>query len=239
MISTNRYCAKLIHGWGGCLGSLAQSESADTAALMSLLDTISLDDVRDKVDSLLLKQYHKRDPVVKTEQELLCSFESTMELVIRLQKSRSDVDGFVSLLLEHMTYIKQVLSELPVSLVSYLSSIPSRSSKIRNLSSRISLALEDLDDSSDVKTQSAVVDSGFLNSFWEIDSDEEAKLLEDIDVLMDTQERAEAFRGNTQKFLANSVQCTFRRIFELEHAFQLVNQLCLLGDLNHNSLTAY
>jgi hypothetical protein len=187
---------------------------------MSLLDSINLDDVREKVDGMLLKQYDKRDPVVQSEQELLCYFETGMHFIERLGDTKSSIDEFVSHLLEQMNSIKNVLHELPDSL-RYMSNIPSRSSKIQNSTSSLDTILQELKDfaaPTDLSKESSV----YSTSFWEVDSDEEEMLFEEIDILMDTQERAEAFKGDKQKFLANSIQCAFRRILELEHAFQRV-----------------
>jgi hypothetical protein len=55
-----------------------------------------------------------------------------------------------------------------------------------------------------------------------IDSDEEAKLFEELDALMDAQERALAFKGNAHQLMAQAFQKVSRRVVELEAAYDLV-----------------
>ena len=49
------------------------------------------------------------------------------------------------------------------------------------------------------------------------------RLFEELDRLVEAQERMETFKGNAHKFMANSVQKAFRGIEDLENAFRLVS----------------
>ena len=55
-----------------------------------------------------------------------------------------------------------------------------------------------------------------------IDSDEETKLFEELDALMEAQERADAFKGNVHQLMAQTFQKVSRRVVELETAYDLV-----------------
>ena len=223
----DRYCALLIQGWGGRHGDRAESFLA--SGKHDALETISLDEVRKQIDFLLMKGYDKHSHASKTELEMRSAYESSLELLVKIKTTKDHLKKFTEDLSQKMESIRNILMDAPPSLVSDLSMIPSKNKKERNLVQSINIVLEGLCESHHNETENTALEQN--STFFEIDSDEEEKLFHEIDIMMDTQERAEAFRGNSEKFLANSVQCTFRRIFELENAFRLVrtknNFLCI------------
>jgi len=213
----HKYCARLLKGWGGNTGSFGETDEA--LKLLEDLESISLEDVRAKIDQLLANGYNKQSPVWKTEEELICKFEASAVLSVKVCETKVKMDEAADRVLKQIYGIKNVLISVSNSFIPYLSALPSKSKKISNLSDSISYLLQEVENFK-VGNSDNVLD--LLSSHFAIDSDEEAKLFDEIDIMMDTQERAESFKGNTQKFLANSVQCTFRRIFDLENAFRLV-----------------
>jgi hypothetical protein len=213
-----RYCARLIQAAGGNSGSI---DLTTKKTFQEEIESVSLSDIRAKVDQLFSHGYSKRSTVWKSEEELLCEFETSVILSAKVCEAKIKLDDVADGILQRVSGIKNVMISFSNELIPYLSSLPSKSKNISHLQEKINLLLQDLDNSQ-VKSNEDVLDH--LNSLYQIDSDEEAKLFDDIDVMMDTQERAESFKGNTKRFLANSVDSTFRRIFDLENAFRLVRK---------------
>ncbi len=212
-----RYCARLLKGWGGKTGSFGETDEA--LILLEELESISLEDVRSKIDQLLANGYNKRAHIWKSQEELVCGFEASAILSVKVCETKVKMDEAADRIMQQISGIKNALISVSNTFIPYLSALPSKNKKVSLLSNSITFLLQEIDKLK-VGSNDNVLD--LLSSHFEIDSDEEAKLFDEIDIMMDTQERAEMFRGNTQKFLANSVQCTFRRIFDLENAFRLV-----------------
>ena len=185
------------------------------------MESISLDDVRAKVNQLLANGYNKRCTVWISEEELLRKFETSAKLSAKISETKVKLDDAADRILSQISSIKNVLIGFSNTFIPYLSALPSKSKRISQLYDSTSLLIQDLD-SCQVGSNENALDH--LSSLFQIDSDDEAKLFDEIDIMMDTQERAESFKGNTQRFLANSVECTFRRIFDLENAFRLVRK---------------
>jgi hypothetical protein len=219
-----RYCARLIQGWGGNAGSVDQTNQA----LLDELESISHEDVRAKMDQLLANGYDKKGSIWKSEEELLREFDTSVILAAKVCETKVKLDDAADRVMQHVSGIKNFMINFSNQFIPYLSALPSKSKKISHLLEGIHVILQNLDNCQ-VRSNEHVLDH--LNSFFQIDSDEEAELFEEIDVMMDTQERAESFKGNTQRFLANSVECTFRRIFDLENAYRLVRIIVIALDL--------
>ena len=213
-----RFCARLILAGGGNTGSI---DLTNENTWQEELESVSLKDVRAKVDQLLSHGYSKRSTVWKSEEELLCEFEIAGVLSAKVCEAKVKLDDAADSILQRISGIKNVMIRFSNEFIPYLSALPSKSKNISHLQDRINLLLQDLDNCQ-VSSKEDILDH--LSSLFQIDSDEEAQLFDEIDILMDTQERAELFKGNTKQFLANSVDSTFRRIFDLENAFRLVRK---------------
>ncbi len=214
-----RYCAQLIKGWGGNTGSFGETHAGKV--LLEDLESIRLEEVRAKVDQLLTNGYNKRESVWKSEEDLLCHFEVSTVLSVKTSETKIIVDEAANRILQHISGIRNILIGLSSTFTPYLSVLPSKNKKIKLLPESIKSLLQDMEDCQAISSDNV----NHISSHFQIDSDEEARLFDEIDIMMDTQERAELFKGNTQRFLANSVECIFRRIFDLENAFRLVRSI--------------
>jgi hypothetical protein len=219
----HRYCACLIHSWGGTLGTL--NGTAEGEKLFSEMEKHSMLEVRNLVDHLMAKEYDLREPVRQSEQEILQSWEVSLKIIVRLSETREKVmEG--SYAVQHaVTSVLEMLRNISATLIPYLSQVPMKGSKQgSDLISEFDSLFQALTEAHERLEMGHVTVKGddADNQMFAIDSDEETRLFEELDQLMDAQERAQAFRGNAHKFMANSVQKAFRQISELENAFRLV-----------------
>ena len=215
-----RFCARLIEGWGGRLGSLAGTEKGDF--LMSEIRDISMDTVRSRVESLISKGYGKNLKPRPTEQQLRSWYEASMQVLVNFKETKKSVLESVEHGMSILMEVTEIMGRLRSSIIPALACISVKSKEQNgNLCSDFDMILNGL--SHPICDQGDDVENGNFNFFVAIDADEELKLYKELDFLMDTQERAEAFKGNTIKFMAHSVQNAFRRIFDLENAFRLVS----------------
>jgi hypothetical protein len=214
-----RYCARLIHGWGGRLGTLKGTPEGNQ--LLSKMKKISIDDVRMLINHLIGKGYDKRIPARRTEQEVLVSYEVSSELVLLTTNTRICFEEACQFFDGKCEALRGVLETFKLHLRPYLSTTPAKTQLLpESLGPRPVFGFDQLFQilDSDDKTD----DDPFEDDYGCIDSDEEAKLYDELDILLDAQERAFAFKGSTNKFLANAFQKIFLRIQELEHGFDLV-----------------
>ena len=223
-----RYCARLIHGWGGRLGTL--KNTPDGKQLMAKMKKISIDDVRMLINHLIGKGYDKKIPERRNEQEILVSNEVSSELVLITENTRLRLEEACVFLDSKCESLRSVLETFKLRLRPYLSTTVAKiQGAPESAGVRPVLAFDELFqvlDSDDI-----IGDDPFEDGCGCIDSDEEAKLYEELDTLLDAQERAFAFKGNNSKFMANAFQKVFLRIQELEHCFELVSVFLLKTDL--------
>jgi hypothetical protein len=177
---------------------------------------------------LLAYGYNKQVSVWKSKEEIQCELEASAALAVKVCQTKIKMDESADRILVHVLKIRNILVGISNTFIPYLSSIPSKSKKPFQASDCMNVfkLFGDVEScQAQVEGNDNVLD--YMGSHFQLDSDEEAHLFEEIDIMMDTQERAELFKGNTRKFLANSVECTFRRIFDLENAFRLVRNYLL------------
>ena len=170
----------------------------------------------------MTKGYDKQNYASKTDLELKSAHKASLELLVKIENTKVSLEQFTKEISTKIVSIQGILMDLPGSLFSHLKMIPFMNKKEKDLMQNINFILDGIKEKNVENVTNHIERNDTL---FEIDSDEEARLFDEIDVMMDIQERTEAFRGNSQKFLANSVQCTFRRIFELENAFRLVRNI--------------
>jgi hypothetical protein len=216
-----RYCAHLIYSWGGILGTLDGTAEGDK--LIVEMQTHSMLEVRNLVDHLMAKEYDLREPIRQSEQEFLQNWEVSLKLIVLLHESKEKVMEGCHLVQNTVTSVLDILKNIRSLLIPYLGLVPMKGSKLDFISEFDTMYLALTEEHERLETRHIVVkgEDGD-NQIFAIDSDEETRLFEELDQLMDAQERAQAFKGNAHKFMANSVQKVFRQISELENAFRLV-----------------
>ena len=216
MHAARRYCARLIHGWGGRLGCLEGSERGTKR--MADMESITMKEVRERVDKLLRQGYDVSAPRRATEAENMALLESGMHLIRTLYRE-DGMDGPIAMVKEISAQLQDLLEYICDNFVPYLAAVPLKrpsGKQSQNLQREFSSMLSALrnnveDDADDVD-----------DMYCAIDSEEEDRLFEELDYLVDAQERAEAFRGNAYKFMANSIQKAFLKVVDLEVAFRMV-----------------
>ena len=213
---SHRYCARLIQAWGGRLGTL--NGTAAGQQFLQDLDKICIDDVRTLINHLIEKGYDKKIPERRSEQDILVVQETSPELVLLTERIRVELLAG-SVTTERMTaeltsLLHEFRSRLQPHLIIYFSG---RNSQRESSLTNCDAILEALE--LGVNRE----DSFLEDHCFAIDSDEEAQLYDELDDLLEAQERAVSFRGNTNKFIASSFQKLFLRIQELEDSFKLVS----------------
>ena len=182
-------------------------------------------DVRNLVDHLMAKEYDLREPVRQSDQEIIQCFETSLQIIVRLIEMKEKVvlgSQGVQLV---VTSVVDILRTVRGTLIQHLSKVPMKGSKHGSEFIReFDVLFQSLTEAHERLELAHVTIKGDdnENQMFAIDSDEETRLFEELDQLMDAQERAQAFRGHAHKFMANSVQKVFRQISELENAFRLV-----------------
>ena len=229
-----RYSARLIQSLGGRFGSgnPAQHASQDSEIRFGQMTGYTMNDVRNVLDRLIQGGQDEREPIALGQQKIFQCREVTMILLKRIYSKREITQSTSLYVDECISDIIALVQFLHQKFVPLLSLIPFNSSKSGSaLISEFESIFESF-----MKAESTVEISHQHGHFEEgdnqdlaIDSDEEERLFDELDQLMEAQERAEAFRGNAHKFMANSMQRAFRMIEELETGFQTVrvlNQFC-------------
>ncbi len=187
-------------------------------------------EVRNLVDHLMAKEYDLREPVRQSEQEILQSWEVSLKIVVRLNETKEKVMEGSSAVQRAVTSVMEMLQNISATVIPYLSQVPMKGSKqgvdLIGEFDNVFKALREAHERLEMGHVAVKGDDGD-NQMFAIDSDEETRLFEELDQLMDAQERAQAFRGNAHKFMANSVQKAFRQISELENAFRLVRPILI------------
>ena len=214
-----RYCAKLIHGWGGRLGTLAGTDEG--LRLMQELDQIDINDVRFLIKRLIKGGYDKKIPIRPSEQEILTSLEISFSIVDHLALVREGVHAAKLNLQLETAFVQESILDLcstlnPIFAISKSmdDDLYAEYNGLFRSGPAISKAMgrhshnQDFDDFDDL--------------YQAIDSDEEAKLFEELDALMEAQERAFLFKGNAHELMAQTFQKVTRRLVELETAYDLV-----------------
>ncbi len=184
---------------------------------MEELEQISIDDVRKLINHLIEKGYDKRIPERRSEQEIKVSYEVSSELVLLTESIKTELIKGSALIEGKTAVLSNLLNDFRSCLQPLLASVISGSR------SRRDSTFADCDGLLEALELGPDKGESFLDDHYgAIDSDEEALLYEELDNLMEAQERALLFKGNTAKFMANSFQKLFLRIQELEDSFGLV-----------------
>ncbi len=180
---------------------------------MAELSHIDVNDVRFLIKRLIKGGYDKKIPVRPSEQDILTSFESSLLVVQHLAGCRDEIQEKKSSVQKETVFLQDAILDVCSSLQPIFAS--SETADFANL------AIEFQDLFLSLKTnQQDHDDLDELNQA--IDSDEEARLFEELDALMEAQERAEMFKGNVHELMAQSFQKVSRRLVELETAYDLV-----------------
>ena len=208
---------------GGVLGSLAGT--LEGASLMDKLKLHSISDVRILIDRLMEKEYDLQEPIQMSEHEILKHKEVSMDIIIRVHRTQEQVQSTLSSINEKLSAVLEALAFMQSSFIPCLSLVPFKGNKsgvdlINDFESLFTL----------LKDTRAELKESHVRGLDEIeghnvalDSDEEDKLFEELDQLMEAQERMEAFMGNAHKFMANSVQRAFRLLEDLENSYKIVS----------------
>jgi hypothetical protein len=208
---------------GGALGALAGTDSG--RHLNENMKAHSIDDVRNLVNYLMNQEYDFREPIQLKEYEILQNREICLQIIVRMHKTQDLVHSSLDGINGKIDVVLEAIQFLQNSFIPCISIIPFKSNKtgadlINDFQSLFVLL-------NDTKSE---LEESHVRGFDEmeahnvaIDSDEEERLFEELDQLMEAQERMEAFQGNAHKFMANSVQKVFRGIEDLENAFRLVS----------------
>ena len=217
----DRYCAKLIHGWGGRLGTLAGTKEG--VRLMEELSSININDVRFLIKRLIKGGYDKKIPIRPSEQELILSLETSHSIVKHLATVREDVDAAKKSIQLDTKFVQESILDLCLTLQPIFEVFKKAEN---SLHTEYQTLLRSLHQTSKIDGRSIhehAHDDDFDNSYQAIDSDEEAKLFEELDALMEAQERAFFFKGNAHELMAQTFQKVSRRLVELESAYELVS----------------
>jgi hypothetical protein len=215
-LNHTRYCARLIHGWGGRLGTL--KDTPEGKRLLAEMKTVSIDDVRKLINHLIGKGYDKKIPERRSEQDILVSCEVSSEMVLVIESAKKLLQDVCKTIDLKSDILNSVINDFRSRLQPYLNTASSKLQK-RTESSVVDFdsLLQSLDNVGKNAEDLFDDDCGYL------DSDEEAKLYDELDNLMEAQERAYAFKGNANKFMANAFQKIFLRVQDLEDSFHLVS----------------
>ena len=178
---------------------------------MEQLDKIDINDVRFLIKRLIKGGYDKKIPIRPSEQEILSSLESSQLILKHLATVREDVDVAKSSVQLETRFLQEMMLDI-CSLVQPILNITK---------AEVDLSVEYKDLFLSLQSNQHEHDD-FDESNQAIDSDEEAKLFEELDALMEAQERAFTFKGNAHQLMAQTFQKVSRRLIELENAYDLV-----------------
>jgi hypothetical protein len=193
------------------LGTLEGTEEG--ARLMAKLSEINIKDVRHLIKRLIKGGYDKKMPIRPSEQEILTSFETSLLIASHLANIRGEIHSVQEQVQTETTFLQDAVMDICVMIQPILT--------VQDIVEG-SLSEEFQEQFRSLKTyQLEHDDMDEVNQA--IDSDEEAKLFEELDALMDAQERALAFRGNAHQLMAQAFKKVSRRVVELETAYDLVD----------------
>ena len=177
---------------------------------------ISIDDVRKLINRLIGKGYDKKIPERRTEQEILVSYEVSSGLVLVATSAKAKLDEACMMIENSSNVLSGLLHDFRINLQPYLSTTPKMSKRTESSTLDFDSLFQAFESIDNDEKNEFEVDCGYL------DSDEEERLYDELDNLMEAQERAFAFKGNANKFMANAFQKIFLRIQDLEDSFSLV-----------------
>ena len=184
----------------------------------SEMEKITMDDVCLRIETLLKMGYDIKPPKDNAEEDILLVNESCFYLIDTLyqeNRMKSQVDSVRTF----NSNIYNLLLHICNTFVPYLAAVPlgQDGRKKLSLKKQISDLLFSLSNE-----QKGIV-SDVYDTTCAIDSEEEDRLFEELDYLVDAQERALSFRGNAMKFMANSFQRNFMKVSDLENAISMVH----------------
>ena len=186
--------------------------------MLSELEAISIDDIRKRINYLIEKGYDKKVPERRSEQEILAAHEISSELVGLIQRTKTVLNEGITVIEGASSSLNSLLNDFRVGLQPHLNNYMSKNR------SNVESSAVDFDKLFEaLNSDHSANEDTFFENYGVVDSDEEALLYEELDNLMEAQERAQLFRGNNSKFIANAVQKVLLRIQELESAFGLVS----------------
>ena len=213
----------MLHSWGGRLGTLKGTPEGQK--LLFEMERINIDDIRKLINKLISYGYDKTVPQRLTEQRLLTNLEASSQLVSLVETTKSELSYACETIDDASDILHATLGMIRSDLQPYLTPawLPCQvghdpHSDTEPLGLSLLVGLDELFEAIDSE-KTCTLDDDKVD--W-IDSDEEARLYDELDELMEAQERAFAFKGNVTKFMANAFQKCFLRLQEMEDAFKLV-----------------
>jgi len=215
------YCARLLDGWGGRLGRSKNSETV--LARFKEMREIDMDQVRERIESLLAKGYDLRAPVnfsrgaVSTQLETVHRIVEILQTENKMEDEIKMVQGMCATVLK----TSQLLSD---SFAPHLVNVPLKHGGQRGIQQEL------IELSRTIQDENIDHTDDFEDVYCAIDSDEEERLFEELDYLVDLQERAEAFKGDKIKFIANSFQRAFMTLTDHEIALRSVCEVFRSAD---------
>ena len=180
--------------------------------LMATLAEININDVRFLIKRLIKGGYDKKMPVRPSEQEILVAFESSLQVIEHLAMIHQEIHANKEKVQTETNFLQRTILDI-ASVLTPLMAIPDivEGNLAKDFQDQF-LALKSYQQEHD--------DMDEVNQA--IDSDEEAKLFEELDALMEAQERALAFKGNAHQLMAQAFQKVSKRVVDLETAYDLV-----------------
>ena len=183
------------------------------------MDLVTMKEVRERVQHLLRQGYDVTVPKTATEDENMKVFDASLHIV-RTMYQENRLEEQIQKIRETNGQLQDLLVYIGDALVPYLAAVPLKRVQGKqgaNLQAEfanllVALAASEADHTNDGD-----------DMYCAIDSEEEDRLFEELDYLVDAQERAEAFRGNAYKFMANSFQRVFLKVTDLEIAYRMVS----------------
>ena len=179
---------------------------------MATLAEININDVRFLIKRLIKGGYDKKMPVRPSEQEILVAFESSLQVIEHLAMIHQEIHANKEKVQTETNFLQSTILDI-ASVLTPLMAIPDivEGNLAKDFQDQF-LALKSYQQEHD--------DMDEVNQA--IDSDEEAKLFEELDALMEAQERALAFKGNAHQLMAQAFQKVSKRVVDLETAYDLV-----------------
>ena len=179
---------------------------------------VQIDDARLLINRLIKKGYDKSIPDRRSDQDIRVSYEASAQLVVMTQKCKSSFHDASDRIENISSDLLSLLKSFRRCLEPFITTVPSKA--------RLEGTLNEFDRLyHNLNLVRIDGESQFDDECGCIDSDEEAQLYEELDNLMEAQERALAFKGDSKKFMANAFQKLFMRIQELEAAFEYVSEV--------------
>jgi hypothetical protein len=211
-----RYCARLIHGWGGTMGALNPTEKE--LNLLKQMERYSMTEVRLSINRLIERGYDKLKPIGFDEQVARTCFEASARVIeLVKQQIQPQLETNSQLLKQTRSVIKVLIQEFKSSLAPFLVAINSKTSK---RGGDLDRQFEGLFKSIGQNSLQNVHNDE--DAYGDIDSDEESRLYDEVDQMTEANERLSAFAGPPERFMANSFQKAFLNITQFGAAYDLV-----------------